>query len=312
MIRFVRKSLAVLLSALIISGVLGGSVTLATKNIYKDNYQKGFVYQYRRLHQADKNKPKIIVFGGSYLSFSLNTKEMEELTGVPTYELGVQSNMGMCYNIELIEDYVNEGDVVVFPFEDFTKDDYGMDLIYITIESEPDMFFEFLKNHPKELLTAWPRCVYRRVAGLFRKTSDPYYTAEAFDRDYAYYNLDRPEPVMTPEELHDAGYAYVTQDIDPSCIERLNELNSLCEKKGAKLCITLAPMCKESVWTEKEGRDVYWDYLKDNLDAEVVCEMEDFFYDSSLAFNGNMQLNNAGMEKYTKDLADIILPFINR
>lgn len=310
MTKFVKKGLAVALSALIIAGLLGGLVTLATRNIYADNYQKGFVYQYRRLQQADKNTPKTLVFGGSYLSFSLDTKLMEELTGVPTYELGVQSNMGMCYNIELIEDYINEGDVVVFPFEDFAKDDYGMDLIYISIESEPDMFVDFLKDHPKELVTAWPRCVYRRVAGLFRNTSDPYYTAEAFDKDYAYYNLDRPEPTMTPEQLYDAGYAYVTQDVDPSCLERLNELNALCEKKGAKLCITFAPMCEKSVWTDRAGREVYVDYLKDNLDAEIVCELEDCFYEPSQMFNGNMHLNNAGMKAYTEDLAEIIKPYL--
>lgn len=311
MAKFVKKSLIFLIIALVACVILGFVITMATKDIYKDNYQKGFVYQYRRLQQADADTPKIIVFGGSYLTFSLDTKQLEEQTGVPSYEFGVQSNMGMCYTIELMEDYINEGDIVVFPFQDFAKEDYGMDLIYTSIESEPDMFFGFLKEHPQQLITALPHCVARRVFGLFRNTDDPYYTAKAFDKDYAFYDLDRPEPLLTPEELAAAGYAFTMQDVDPTCLERLNELNALCEAKGAKLLLTYAPICEQSVFSRPELREEYMNALDEALDPEFICRLDDCFYDASLVFNGNMHLNNEGVKAYTSDLAEMLKPYIN-
>ncbi len=313
MINFVKRVIVILLLAVIFCVGLGAVLTIATKDVYKDNYQKGYVYQYRRLQQADESQPKIIAFGGSYLTFSLDTKQMEKITGVPTYELGVQSNMGMSYSIELIENSINKGDIVVFPFEDYVKDEYGMDLIYISIESEPDMLLDFLKNHPKELLTAWPRGIYRRVAGLFRETSDPYYIADGFDSEYAYYKLDRPEPLMTPEELSKdgpSGYAYTMEDVDPSCIESLNELNTLCEKKGAKLVITYSPMCVQSVFTDIKGRQEYMDALQKALDADIICTLDDCFYDAKYVFNGNKHLNTTGMELYTDDLSKMLEKYL--
>ena len=157
MLRDVLKVLGIgLLSVIISFGVIIGAY-YCTQDVYADNYQKGYVYQYRRLQAADDSTPKVVVFGGSYLAFSLDTKYMEELIDMPCYELGVQSNMGMCYSIELISQEINEGDVIVFPFEDFSRDDYGMDLICLTLDGQLDMTLDFLKAHPKELLSAMPR-----------------------------------------------------------------------------------------------------------------------------------------------------------
>lgn len=313
MVNFIKRAIVIASIAILFCIAVGGIVTISTSNEYEDNYQKGFVYQYRRLQSAPSDEKKIVVFGGSYLAFSLDTKYMQELTGVPTYELGVQSNMGMCYSIELLKDYINAGDIVVFPFEDFEKDDYGMDLIYITIESEPDMMIGFLKDHPKEMLEAWPRGIYRRVAGLFRKTGDPYYTAEGFDRDFAYYNLDRPAPVKSREELSKdgpEGYAYTMQDVDSSCIDELNELNAFCEEKGATLLITYSPMCKQSVFTDEAGREKYMNELEEAIDAPIICKLDECFYDADLIFNGNKHLNNIGMKAYTEDLSGMVKKYI--
>ncbi len=311
MAKLIRQVLLAFLGVIIGMALVVTLVTAATKNVYADNYQKGFVYQYRRLQNADADKPKLILFGGSYLTFSLDTKLMEQLTGIPTYELGVQSNMGMCYTIELIEDYINEGDIVVFPYEYFGKDDYGMDLIYTSIESEPDMMLSFAKDHPKEMANTLPRGIFRRVAGLFRNTSDPYYSAKFFDQDYAYYTLDRPEPIVTEQAMVDAGYAHDIREVDMTGIERLNELNALCEERGAKLYITYAPLCTQSIWTDKAGRDAFEESMADMLDADIICSLDDCFYDYKYIFNGNEHLNTAGMEKYTKDLAQILSPYIN-
>ncbi len=310
MAKLIKKVVLILILVAFTFGISAFLITLATKDVYATNYQKGYVYQYRRLQSADPDTDKVIVFGGSYLTFSLDTKLMEELTGVPTYELGVQSNMGMCYTIELLEDYINEGDIVVFPYEYFSKDDYGMDLIYTSIESEPDMMLDFMLKHPQEMASTLPRGIYRRVAGLFRNTDDPYYNAKYFDRDYAYYDLDRPEPIVTEQAMKDAGYAHTIKEVDQSGIDRLNELNALCESKGAKLYITYAPLCSLSLWNNAEERAEFESELAKVLDPEIICSLEDTFYDYKYVFNGNEHLNSAGMEQYTKDLAEILKPYL--
>ena len=313
MVKYLKKLALIAISALIICTLIVFATYFATKNVYADNYQKGYVYQYRRLQSADKNTPKVIVFGGSYLAFSLDTQKLQEYLDMPCYELGVQSNMGMCYSIELISENINEGDVVVFPFEDFARDDYGMDLICLSLDGQADMTWDFMKKHPKELISTIPRATFRRVTGILRTSvtnAETVYLASAFNQEYGFYQLDRPEPVISLDSVKEDGYAYTMKDVDPSCLEILNELNSLCEKKGAKLVITFAPMCTQSVFTKDEGRQEYVNSLDEALDADIICNLDDCFYDYEYVYNDNSHLNNAGQQLYTKDLANILKPYL--
>ena len=75
---------------LIFSGVFWG-----IRGIYNNSYQKGFVYQYRALQRADASKPKILVLGGSYMTFAIDSKYLSELTGMPVYTLGIHSGIGI-------------------------------------------------------------------------------------------------------------------------------------------------------------------------------------------------------------------------
>lgn len=313
MIKYLRKLLIIAVSALLICVLLVFGTYFVTKDVYADNYQKGYVYQYRRLQNADMDTPKVIIFGGSYLAFSLNTKEFEEYTGVPCYELGVQSNMGMCYSVELISDYISEGDTVVFPFEDFAREDYGMDLICLSLDGQADMAADFCKDHPKQFISTVPKATFRRLTGILRtKVTNPetVYVASAFDQDYGYYKLDRPEPVITLQSVEEDGYAYTMKDVDPSCLEVLNELNALCEQRGAQLVITFAPMCTQSVFTKAEGRAEYMESLQAGLDAPIICSLDDCFYDYKYVYNDNSHLNNEGQKLYTEDLAKILQPYL--
>ena len=116
---------------------------------------------------------------------------------------------------------------------------------------------------------------------------------------------------MTEEQQAAAGYAYTMKDVDPTCIVKLNELNALCEEKGAKLYLTFAPIAELSVFTVQEGRDQYFTDLDDGLDASFICRLDDCFYQPSMIYNINMHLNNTGMKKYTEDLAEMLKPYIN-
>ena len=66
---------------------------------FDGSYQRGFNYQYHALEHA-KSQPKIIVFGGSYMNFSVDTDLLSRISKHPAYALGIHSGMGMSYIIE--------------------------------------------------------------------------------------------------------------------------------------------------------------------------------------------------------------------
>ena len=96
---------------------------------YTYSYMKGFNYQNNALKNAG-NKNKIVIIGGSYMTFATDPDIIQEKTGIPTYIFGVHSGMGMAPIIDLVKNYLQANDILVFSFRTYESDYYGADLIY--------------------------------------------------------------------------------------------------------------------------------------------------------------------------------------
>jgi hypothetical protein len=65
--------------------------------------------------QALKNtpSPKIIFVGGSNLAYGLDSNTVEKALGLPVVNMGFLFTLGLRYNLEMVKDGVNAGDIVV-------------------------------------------------------------------------------------------------------------------------------------------------------------------------------------------------------
>lgn len=316
--KFWLKIVSLILVLFVSAGVIFSGIYFVMPHAYDNSYQKGFVYQYQALKNSAVDEPKIIVFGGSYMNFSVDSEQLSEYTGMPVYTLGVHGSMGMCYTIELVKENIREGDMVVFPFYPFEEDDYGMDLIYLTLEGESDMFCDFFQKHPFEVLRSAGSGAYRKVTTLLSNrfngvTGDEpqtnVYDSRSFDVDTGNFIYDRPECIATDEYLEDM-YQYDIADIDSSCYEILNELNQYCEEQGAALYITFAPCYEKAVSSTDDELVEYENVLQQNLQAEIISTIAENLMKKDECYNGRMHLNNAGTARYTEQLYEDLKKFV--
>lgn len=280
---------------------------------FDDSYQKGFNYQYHALERAD-GQPKIIVWGGSYVNFSVDSDLLASLSQRPSYTLGINSAMGMSFVSESAKRFINKGDILVFPFMPFWKNDFGMDLIYLCLEEDWDLFTHFAKKHPFAVAKSFPRAIFIKMYNVFHKgikknllkkeaMENPSYRADAFDKETGNYIFPRPSilPDISPAELEPS----IRRDkdfINVTCFDVLNELNDFCKNKGAALYIAFPPAHKGSVASSAKEKADYESYLKKNIDAPIISTLSENEFPKDCIYNSAMHLNDKGVELYTKQL----------
>lgn len=289
---------------LIFSGVFWG-----IKGIYNNSYQKGFVYQYRALQRADNNKPKILVLGGSYMTFAIDSRYLAELTGMPVYTLGIHSGMGMSYVFETAKDFINKDDIVIFPYSDYIPEEYGMGLIYMTLDGENDMFWRFFNSHPFEVAKSAGAEIYDKLWGTLsylkwkgNKTEGVYY-ASSFDKETGNLIYKREIPTIELDSIK-ASINYNIEDIPNNVFDDINEFNLYCEDKGANLYLTFAPVLKNCILNTEQSLATYQSELTRRFDVPIISKIEDCLMPYNYMFDGTMHLNDDGVRDYCEKLAD--------
>lgn len=288
--------------------------------VFNNSYQKGYNYQYHAIEKANNDK-KIIVLGGSYMTFATDSKLLSKLTNRPSYTLGIHSGMGMCYIIESVEKFISQGDIVIYSFRPFEKNDYGMDLIYLCFEGDKDMFLDFFSTHSPVIAKTISPAIFTKLYNWFHEIlkkalnkaglKNSVWVESAFDE--ASGNLIYPRPVIDPgipEYELKPRFEYKIEEIDDSCIKILNDLDSFCKEKGAFLCITWSPVYEGSVLSSNDEKSNYEKYLASNCNAPIISTLNKNEFPEDCLYNGALHMNDKGMEQYTKQMYEDLKAYL--
>lgn len=289
-------------------------ITMVFDGKSPSNYQRGFVCQVRALEHADPRVSKVLFVGGSYLTFSMDEKTAYKMLPMPSYCLGLHSGMGMCYIFETAKRFVHKGDLVVFPFSAFTKDDYGMPLIYLALRGETDLQKGFLWQHPLAVLSSIaPYSFHRWVTRLEpvirgRRSGLTGYPWQAFNPTNGFYNLERTS--KWDSSRLDLPVAFAIDSVDSGCFEVLNDFEAFCRGKGARFILAHAPIVEDAVSSSLSEMQRYDQDLADHLTAPFVLHAVDPRFSAELIYDFPRHLTSVGAVKYTQMLCEGINSFM--
>ena len=318
--RFFVKSVSILLCAFFLFYGFTALLLFAGPRAFAENYQQGYIYQYRALERAKGEK--IITIGGSNVSFNVNTELMTSLTGIPAYNLGIHADMGYCYVFEDAEPMIGKGDKVIFPLWPFTKDDYGSTLIWITLEGQPDLIGNFISRHPVEALTSvgsfslkklYALTMGRLADGLKAIYGDETawgYKASSFDPDTGNMTYVREEPVSPYGVMLLNQFRFEPDNLSEWYVSYINAFIDRCRAKGAEVYLTYPTIMRESLVMTDEEVAAYESFAKEQFHAEFITDFLSVCYEYEDYFNIATHLNSAGMDEYTTALAEGLLSAI--
>lgn len=316
--RFLIKLTLVVVPTVLVA-VVACVVTMIQDGKGEPTYQRGFVSQVRALEKADPKVPKVIFVGGSYLTFSMDEKTTREMLPMPSYCLGLHSGMGMCYVFETSKRFVKKDDLIVFPFAAFSKEDYGMPLIYLSLRGEPDLQRDFLVHHPFVVLSSVAPYCFHRWSATFEPILRGFkleqqqasgYSHKWFNPTNGFYNLERVSH-WDPSRLGLPVRCSI-DDVDCTCFEILNEFDSFCKEHGARFVLAHSPSLDVAVKSQPAELEKFDQDLTTHLTAPIVMSRSDALFSSGFIYDFPRHLTSDGAVLYTRKLCELLKRFLFR
>ncbi len=112
-----------------------------------NDYGRAVLLKHRRL--ASLPSPKIVLVGGSNLSFGIDSPMIQRATGCPVANMGINGFFGSRYMFEEVRPFLRSGDMVVIAFE--------YDTFFKSVDGTPEDLLVVVKNNPVSFTYLTPK-----------------------------------------------------------------------------------------------------------------------------------------------------------
>jgi hypothetical protein len=250
---------------------------------------------------------KIILLGGSNVSFGMDSKKLEEKFNKPVMNMGVHAGMGLEYIIKDIKPYIHKGDIIILmpEYEHFYTDNfYGeMELVSVVFDVEADskqlLDLKQWSHLLKYLPTYSAKKIKNYIPSLFHKknVATNIYDRHSFNKygdAYIHWTLPNQHYMSASKNKGD-------EQVNGDVILFLKDFNSFVKQRGAQLYIFPPVIDQTSFDHQKLIITKIAEELKNN-DIAFVSEPKNYSYNDIYFFNSYYHLSKNGVDKRTQQL----------
>ena len=316
-------------------------VFLGTGRVYQNTFYGELDDKYHALYSAEGEK--IVLIGGSSVAFGYDSEMLAKLFDRPVINFGLYAELGTKLMLDLAEDAIREGDIVLVAPE---LDAQTLSLYFNggatlrALDEEHGMLRGVKSENLSSLWGALWSVTGEKIRYLRDGAPDPVgvYNARHFNEagDLVY---ERGENVMD-------GYFDPTTPIIPdrSIVSRdfldyLNAFIDRVQKRGATVYYAFCPINAMALTTNESGEetpaaldalsikygetkgeitgvslseelldrcDAFEYYLERNLHCEILGHVTDFVYPPNYFYDTNFHLNSAGVERHTAGIGNLL------
>jgi len=305
-----KRSLFLLLTFLILAAA---NIWLVTQ--YRQRNMDSFLAAYLDKGKAltESKSPRIIIVGGSSAAFGYRSNLIQQRTGLPVVNTGLQGGVGIRFYLNAIEPYIGEGDIILISpeYHNFTNRFSGPDTLLQLLIIDPgslryisslEEVLKLVKVIPAVHTQAVKNLVleeYFRCKTCFKEEAI-YYRA-AFDQngDYVFGKVE-PEYTSTPFTVDVTASRKNYQDQ----VKVLNRFAAYARSKGAQVVLTYPPTTRFGNTATAEYLAALDATLRRELTFPVVGTPEGSQFDSLFMFDTFYHLNANGSVIHTNRVLD--------
>jgi hypothetical protein len=271
---------------------------------------------------------RIVLAGGSNLAYGADSLLLEQLTGCPAVNMGMNGFFGVEYILKEAAAGARAGDLIVIAFEwdnFFKGTEGGAPELLMALKTNPTTisnlsWSQFLRAATEGLGVAVRRKVLRLfsdgvrdaadVAGVRERESDG--TADLMRRIESFAGFNAQGDLVSHVDVQwpntrDPGR--ITDRINPAVIPMIVDYARQMAARDISVMISFTPLARFSYEQHHEIVDQAYGLLKDALPGRVPAAPSAYVYDDELFFDTNYHLGGVGREQRTRDLAEDILSF---
>lgn len=287
-----------------VSFLIGG---FCTPSKYEETYYGELSCMVDRLKNSEKKK--IIIIGNSAVAFGVDSALVEEelkLDGLDydVCNFGLYGSIGTKAMLDLAENYINEGDIIVFSPE-FNEQSLSLYFSAKEMWYAVDSDFSLLKNIKEKdmMVGAFPKYVADKLK-TDKVQGNGVYAKKSFDDHADMKNADRAYNIMV--DGYDTNNLFSFEKKLPSdFIAYVNLFYENVRKKGASMVYSFAPVNKKALPENQETViDEFYDELSFLFDFPILGNPHDCVMDYEWFYDSNVHLNTSGMRARTISLVN--------
>lgn len=276
-----------------------------------ESYNASLLDKVQRLKNL--NEAKIVLIGNSNVAFGFQSNLIEEAYDMPVVNMGLHGGLGNAFHEKMAKINVHEGDIYVICHHTFLDDGMIEDvqLAWLTLENHIELWQLADRRDIIPMCEGLPYFMKKTIFDMGleliggqeknREVTDVYSRKEF--NQYGDVASLREKSIFTFEEQS-------LPEINDTCIERLNELNTYLNARGATMVVAGYPIGKGEFTPAEDEFVLFQEMLKEQLDCEVISDYRDYMFDYSYFYNTFLHLTTDGArlrtEQLIKDLEKVI------
>ena len=311
----IKTIIIVLLLLALLPGIIIAT-GIAMPDYYQESYYAQLPAMYQRLKETEG--PKIVVVGGSNVAFGLDTALMEQLLKEKGYDytvcsFGLYAAVGTSAMLELSEDTLGEGDIVILAFEPTSETMstyFGATAFLKCMENAPELIWKLSRAKQDALIGNYLSYVQERydifTSGMLPQVQGVYAKASFNERcDMVF---DRPGNIMSLGYDTAAPVDLAAVTVAEDFAQQVNEYCQKARRAGAQVYLSFSPVNRTAlVGEEQEAVRTFFELCNTTFDCPVISDQRSYIMDSGWFYDTNFHLNSAGAVARTCLLTEDIL-----
>lgn len=311
------KQVHKVLLALILIAVLPFSLILAAVSLpdfYSEAYYAQLPALYHRLYAAEGKK--LVIIGGSNVAFGLDTTLLGNILAQRGYDytvcpFGLYAAVGTSAMLDLAEDALSEGDIVVLAIEPTSETFstyFGATAFWKCCESTPQMLLHLSKDKQNALAGNYIPYLQERFTLLFSgdaPSAEGVYTKASFD-DTGNMVYERAGNAMTLGYDTATPVDFASIVIAPDFAEQIRDFCALAQRKGASVYLSFSPVNRSAI-ADEAALPGFFQLCNERFPCSVISDPNDYIWDSGWFYDNNFHLNTSGAVLRTCQLAEDLL-----
>lgn len=300
--RIVATALAVILAEQVFFLICGFGLPVQ----FGDTFMGELKSKYERLKETSGKR--IVLVGGSGVAFDCDSALMDDF--FPSYEtvnFGMYAGLGTKAVMDLSENYIHEGDIVILSpeqgeqtFSDYFNGEY----MWQAADGAFGMLRDLKSENFDAMLGNFPRFALEKLNYVMKgqkPQTDSIYQKKSFNT-YGDIELDTCRENILPNGYDVNQKVRFTEDVvQPEFMDYMNDWAKRLEKKGAVVWYRYCPVNKLSV-EDMDDLAAYDVFLRQKLDFPVIGNPENSLMEAEWFFDTNFHLNQPGKEVNTVQL----------
>lgn len=300
--RIVATALAVILAEQVFFLICGFGLPVQ----FGDTFMGELKSKYERLKETSGKR--IVLVGGSGVAFDCDSALMDDF--FPSYEIvnfGMYAGLGTKAVMDLSENYIHEGDIVIFSPEQSEQtfsDYFNGEYMWQAADGAFGMLRDLKSENFDAMLGNFPRFALEKLNYVMKgqkPQTDSIYQKKSFNT-YGDIELDTCRENILPNGYDVNQKVRFTEDVvQPEFMDYMNDWAKRLEKKGAVVWYRYCPVNKLSV-EDMDDLAAYDVFLRQKLDFPVIGNPENSLMEAEWFFDTNFHLNQPGKEVNTVQL----------